>query len=638
MTKLTITPKTADKTARFRGTVAAGEHVAVTIKGGAEWIGADDGANLMLRVIDLTTKRTLAVFPRPPETLAEGETFTEGENEWDSDEADLTCTLNLNTARMVNAARHMITVPVLFVLGDTDNPRTLYFRDQYEVEYWPERIGDDTPYDLGKWPAQIDEWTAQIGRMKAEAKAVPEGVEIKVWDGRGAEPDAVKVLNGKDGKDGEVLFEDMNAALALKADKEDTFTKDQTQDAINSAVSGLVANAPAAYDTLKEIADWIAKDETGTAAIVAQVAGLTEAVAKKADTKNVADLLSGKVDKEDGKGLSSNDFTDDRLRKLDGVEDGAQKNPDLSLYAKKADIPASSTPSSASPLMDGTANAGSSDAYARGDHRHPTDTSRAAAAALTNLAQTVAQKANSADLRYALATPVAVVAHRTLPANCFPVTFAYEGTSYSVDALVEASAASAVGDMFLSDWGDAYSLGMVVSPASGGEKPDAIEVATFRADGVFESGVDGLQFGGVSPVVSSSPTLAAALLISLTDRASNAVVVDGGATTATLTLPAAVPSYMRDLIVDVNNSAGASDFGLEFASDGVAYLDAGGVRYLVGVPDGDDLADLTTVAAGKRARLYITESAQRATPVGATESVPVIGLQRLTIAVVGGES
>lgn len=37
------------------------------------------------------------------------------------------------------------------------------------------------------------------------------------------------------------------------------------------------------------------------------------------------------------------------------------------------DIPAAST---ASPLMDGTASAGSGTAYARGDHRHPTDTSR----------------------------------------------------------------------------------------------------------------------------------------------------------------------------------------------------------------------------------------------------------------------
>lgn len=37
------------------------------------------------------------------------------------------------------------------------------------------------------------------------------------------------------------------------------------------------------------------------------------------------------------------------------------------------------SPSTASPLMDGTASAGTSAAYARGDHRHPTDTSRLAA-------------------------------------------------------------------------------------------------------------------------------------------------------------------------------------------------------------------------------------------------------------------
>jgi len=35
------------------------------------------------------------------------------------------------------------------------------------------------------------------------------------------------------------------------------------------------------------------------------------------------------------------------------------------------------SPSSATPLMDGTAAVGTSNAYARGDHRHPTDTSRA---------------------------------------------------------------------------------------------------------------------------------------------------------------------------------------------------------------------------------------------------------------------
>ena len=142
MTTLLITPNPDRKTAKFKGTIAAGEHVAVTIKDGAEW----DEEGLTLRVIDFTTMRTLAVFPRPAEVLEDGEE----PDAWETTQSgDLTCTLNLNTVRMVNAARHMIHVPVLFVLGNSDeDSRTLYLRDRYEVELWPERIGDDVPYDL----------------------------------------------------------------------------------------------------------------------------------------------------------------------------------------------------------------------------------------------------------------------------------------------------------------------------------------------------------------------------------------------------------------------------------------------------------------------------------------------------------
>lgn len=38
------------------------------------------------------------------------------------------------------------------------------------------------------------------------------------------------------------------------------------------------------------------------------------------------DVAEGKVDKEEGKGLSENDFTDEDKDKLDGIEDGAQEN------------------------------------------------------------------------------------------------------------------------------------------------------------------------------------------------------------------------------------------------------------------------------------------------------------------------
>lgn len=71
----------------------------------------------------------------------------------------------------------------------------------------------------------------------------------------------------------------------------------------------------------------------------------------------------GLVEAESGKGLSSNDYSNADREKLGGVAEHATAN----------------APSDDAPQMDGTASAGSSAAYARGDHVHPTDTSRAAA-------------------------------------------------------------------------------------------------------------------------------------------------------------------------------------------------------------------------------------------------------------------
>ena len=266
MTQLTITPKISDKTARFKGTIAAGEHVAVTIKGGAEWIGTDSGANLTLRVLDLVTGRTLAVFPYWTEDNQDDwpEDVTSADA-WETsgdDNADLSCTLNLNTLRMVAAARHMLRVPVMFVLGDTDDPRTLYFRDRYEVEYWPERIGDTVPYDLDKWPKQIDDWTelvtgwtAKLNGMKLTAapftgKVVSgvskNGVTITLNDGDDTTDTVVDLF------DGEVSAAQMNAAIAaMGSTKQNTLTFDDipTAESDNPVKSGGVKAA------IDEVAD-----------------------------------------------------------------------------------------------------------------------------------------------------------------------------------------------------------------------------------------------------------------------------------------------------------------------------------------------------------------------------------------------
>lgn len=117
--------------------------------------------------------------------------------------------------------------------------------------------------------------------------------------------------------------------------------------------------------------------------------------------------LNNKVDKVSGKGLSTNDFTATLKNKLDGIETGAEVNEIDSItvngtaatvtnkvaaittptktseltndsgYITGADVPEGAAASTTVPKMDGTAATGTEMAFARGDHIHPTDTSRA---------------------------------------------------------------------------------------------------------------------------------------------------------------------------------------------------------------------------------------------------------------------
>ena len=118
--------------------------------------------------------------------------------------------------------------------------------------------------------------------------------------------------------------------------------------------------------------------------------------------------LDNKVDKVEGKDLSTNDFTNDEKNKLAGIETGAQKNTITGVKGSaetsyrignvnitKTNIGlgnvddvkqySATNPNfgSTSPLMDGTASVGSATTYARSDHKHPTDTSRASTAVAT---------------------------------------------------------------------------------------------------------------------------------------------------------------------------------------------------------------------------------------------------------------
>lgn len=110
----------------------------------------------------------------------------------------------------------------------------------------------------------------------------------------------------------------------------------------------------------------------------------------KAAINTLTSSLTGKVDKVDGKGLSTNDFTDhyieqvdynaaavemltnNKVDKVDGK--GLSANDFTNAYKTKLDGIDAGT---SLPLMDAvSASAGSSSAYARADHVHPRDRNR----------------------------------------------------------------------------------------------------------------------------------------------------------------------------------------------------------------------------------------------------------------------
>lgn len=80
-------------------------------------------------------------------------------------------------------------------------------------------------------------------------------------------------------------------------------TTETVEGLISAAIDALIDGAPTTYDTLKEISDYIATHQSEYEALIAAIAG--------------------KVDKVEGKGLSTEDYTTAEKTKLAGIEAGA---------------------------------------------------------------------------------------------------------------------------------------------------------------------------------------------------------------------------------------------------------------------------------------------------------------------------
>ena len=197
----------------------------------------------------------------------------------------------------------------------------------------------------------------------ASAKTYADGKDAAIAAAKKAGDDAqadVDALEGKVGTvpDDKTVVQMISEAQAA-ATYDDTALKNRvsaTETAIDTlngtgagsvkkqvadAVAGIVADAPEAYDTLKEISDWITDHADDASAMNTQINANKSAIEKLNGSntsdgsvakavKDAQDALQAnintKVDKVSGKDLSTNDYTTAEKNKLSGIAEGAQVN------------------------------------------------------------------------------------------------------------------------------------------------------------------------------------------------------------------------------------------------------------------------------------------------------------------------
>ena len=622
MTSLTILPNTDKKTLKLTGKVAAGEHVAVSVSGGADWIG--EGKALRLRV--LFGMKQVAMFPLVTEEDAaadtSGETVADAWAAGGEGAADATCTLNLFT---IPAEKYLkFGGNCLWVLDDIEN-NTLYGTGEMEVLPWPKRRGSDVPYALDEYPdivaelgeridaaelsisgavdeangivayvtaaksdAESSAQTARVARNQAQtaqgkAEDAQAAAEAAQAAAEAALPlDATLATEGK-AADAKAVGD----AIALKADKSTTYTKSETYtkiettNAISSAIATVVDSAPEAFDTLKEIADWIEDDQSGAAAMAAEI--------------------KGKVDKVSGKGLSANDYTDAEKSKLAGIAAGAQVNPTpiAPVNATKSGMFADAywTQQDLAGKADKVANATSGNLAALDSNGNLADSGMAlrdfavaeslAPVFVTGYAYEVGDLCTSFDNDEQ---------HRgTWLYKCILATDGSQPTWPETDpthwALATVEDLLAALRTALSGKADASSLAPVATSGNYDDlrgKPG--NVSAFANDAGYLTSHQQLRYA-MPESVALTPSGDAATLVCADRAVTNATIVTGFST-LNLSFPAAVSGYVRDFYLRITVAAGESAPAIS-VPQGITIENAGGA--VPEIADGEASAAATTL-------------------------------------------
>ena len=155
---------------------------------------------------------------------------------------------------------------------DSAGVSTLWARIKTELEAKQASI-EAINGTLGEHTTTIGEHTAAIADHASKIAALEAGTydDTELRNLIGGNTAAIETLNG----DAETAGSVANTATAIAAAK----------------VAEIVAGADASYDTLKEIADWIANDTTGAAEMANDIAALQGLVGDKAVATQIAEAI-----------------------------------------------------------------------------------------------------------------------------------------------------------------------------------------------------------------------------------------------------------------------------------------------------------------------------------------------------------
>ena len=112
--------------------------------------------------------------------------------------------------------------------------------------------------------------------------------------------------------------------------KNETYSREEVKTVINNRINELVDGAPETFDTLKEIADYIAEHEEIARA-------LNEAIGNKVD-KEIGKSLISNAEIERLAGVENYDDTEIK-KKIDTLEENTQNTPNEQMIVLKNQIP-----------------------------------------------------------------------------------------------------------------------------------------------------------------------------------------------------------------------------------------------------------------------------------------------------------